>query len=224
MGEYSAHYYRYTFWNHWGHQCNTTEGLCDFYAYVWEGVDTGTMGKKRPPTIPKDLTTRGWSYDVWRINSTKQNLYEFLLSGDQFGSMGAESFFLGRVVIMNKDVSKNQYFNVTMTTPTSGRLSVTVPDGDNQILLVVASVPQHFHGHQTFGYEVNIKGPSDDNKIHSSVINVTPGLSPSNDEVEIIMENLEEAEIDMKNYNLEADSKNNGCVIFEDDDYLHGFL
>ena len=90
---------------------------------------------------------------------------------------------------------------------------------------MVASVPQHFHGHQTFGYEVNINGPSDDNKILSSVNNVTPGPSrPSNDEVEVIMENLEEAEIDMKHYNPEADSKKNGCVIFEDDDYLHGFL
>ena len=51
------------------------QSACDPHSYVWEGVDTGTDGLTRPPTYPIDLTTRGWSYNVWRLNSTRANTY-----------------------------------------------------------------------------------------------------------------------------------------------------
>ena len=64
---------------------------------------------------------------------------------------------LGRVVVMDGDVSNNQHYNMSMSSPTAGSLSVSVPDGDTQILLVVVAVPEYFKSHQTYGYQVNIK-------------------------------------------------------------------
>ena len=58
---------------------------------------------------------------------------------------------------MDGVVSNNQHYNMSMTSPTAGSLSVSVPDGDTQILLVVVAVPEFFKSHQTFGYQVNIK-------------------------------------------------------------------
>ena len=58
---------------------------------------------------------------------------------------------------MDGDVSKNQHYNMSMSSPTAGSLSVSVPDGDTQILLVVVAVPEYFKSHQTYGYQVNIK-------------------------------------------------------------------
>ena len=48
------------------------QSACDPHSYVWEGEDEGTDGLTRPPT---NLTTRGWSYNVWRINTTTANTY-----------------------------------------------------------------------------------------------------------------------------------------------------
>ena len=48
---------------------------CDPHSYVWEGTDEGTGGMVRPPTAPTDLTTRGWSYNVWRLSTTKASTY-----------------------------------------------------------------------------------------------------------------------------------------------------
>ena len=46
---------------------------------------------------------------------------------------------------------------MSMTSPTTGSLSVSVPGGDLQILLVVVAVPEYFKSHQTYGYQVSIK-------------------------------------------------------------------
>ena len=58
---------------------------------------------------------------------------------------------------MDGDISNNQHYNMSMSSPTAGSLSVSVPDGDTQILLVVVAVPEYFKSHQTYGYQVNIK-------------------------------------------------------------------
>ena len=52
-------------------ECST--GLCDPHPYVWEGTDEGTSGWERPPA---NLTTRGWSYNVWRLKVTKAASYK----------------------------------------------------------------------------------------------------------------------------------------------------
>ena len=48
---------------------------CGPHSYVWEGTDAGTGGLVRPPKVPLDLTTRGWSYNVWKLKSTRVNSY-----------------------------------------------------------------------------------------------------------------------------------------------------
>ena len=45
---------------------------CEPHIYVWEGADNGTGGLLRPPA---DLTPRGWSHNIWRVNSTFANNY-----------------------------------------------------------------------------------------------------------------------------------------------------
>ena len=69
----SKKYYRYLV-QIYNSECDP-QSACDAHSYVWEGKDTGTGGMVRPPTAPTDLTTRGWSYNVWRLTSTKANTY-----------------------------------------------------------------------------------------------------------------------------------------------------
>ena len=100
------------------------------------------------------------------------DLFSFELRGDSVGAEGAESYFLGnnilqprrfliikitaRVVVMNGKVADNQYHPLVMTSATSGSVMVEVPDGDNQVLLVVSAVPEYFKSHQTYGYQARI--------------------------------------------------------------------
>ena len=63
---------------------------------------------------------------------------------------------LARVVVMNGNVTENQYHPLVMTSATSGSVMVEVPDGDNQVLLVVSAVPEYFKSHQTYGYQARI--------------------------------------------------------------------
>ena len=63
---------------------------------------------------------------------------------------------LARVVVMNGNVADNQYHPLVMTSATSGSVMVEVPDGDNQVLLVVSAVPEYFKSHQTYGYQARI--------------------------------------------------------------------
>ena len=63
---------------------------------------------------------------------------------------------LARVVVMNGNVADNQYHHLMMTSATSGSVKVEVPDGDNQVLLVVSAVPEYFKSHQTYGYQARI--------------------------------------------------------------------
>ena len=57
---------------------------------------------------------------------------------------------------MNGNVAENQYHPLVMTSATSGSVMVEVPDGDNQVLLVVSAVPEYFKSHQTYGYKAQI--------------------------------------------------------------------
>ena len=107
------------------------------------------------------------------ISISASIILSFDLIGDETGKDGAQAFFmgkicwlltnlqfqfdLGRVVVMDGNVSNNKHYNMSMTSPATGSLSVSVPGGDTQILLVVAAVPEYFKSHQTYGYQVNIK-------------------------------------------------------------------
>ena len=45
---------------------------CEVHSYVWESVDTGTGGWVRPPP---EMTTRGWSYNVFKIETTSRRQF-----------------------------------------------------------------------------------------------------------------------------------------------------
>ena len=67
------HYY-----GHYNSRVNTEEcagATCEPHFYVWEGADNGTGGFIRPPS---DLTPRGWSHNVWRVNSSFANNYTWV--------------------------------------------------------------------------------------------------------------------------------------------------
>ena len=83
-------------------------------------------------------------------------LYRFELSGDSSGSEGAETSFLGRVLVTNGNLSENQFYDLEMSSSQNGSLTIEVPDGETQLLFAVISVPEYFKGHQTYGYKVNI--------------------------------------------------------------------
>ena len=73
MIRHSEEYYHYLV-RIYNSECDP-QSACDAHSFVWEGEDSGTDGMVRPPTAPIDLTTRGWSYNVWRLNSTRANTY-----------------------------------------------------------------------------------------------------------------------------------------------------
>ena len=73
MIRHSEEYYHYLV-RIYNSECDP-QSACDAHSFVWEREDFGTDGMVRPPTAPIDLTTRGWSYNVWRLNSTRANTY-----------------------------------------------------------------------------------------------------------------------------------------------------
>jgi len=123
-----------------------------FRPSVWQSVNTGTEGEWFRP--PADLTARGWAYNVFNITNSLTTTYTFNLEGDAMGSQGAESLFVGRVVRMTKDGAK--YSEMTMSSAIQGTATVSVTPEDNQVLLVVASVPDFFGSYQHYSYQVMI--------------------------------------------------------------------
>ena len=48
---------------------------------------------------------------------------------------------------MNGNVQDNKYYPMVMSSATSGKVSVEIPDGNTQVLLVVSAVPEYFKSH-----------------------------------------------------------------------------
>ena len=122
------------------------------HRYVATISDAGTDGGSiRPPAL---LALRDWSFNVIGISDRTPATYDFSLEGDPTGSEGADSRFEGWIVVMGTDGPR--YIDLTMETPIRGHGSVTVRKGDGDVFLVIAAVPEHFAGNQTYGYEVRI--------------------------------------------------------------------
>jgi len=101
------------------------------------------------------VAPRGWAYNVIRITNTKEARYTFSLQGDKFGSEGAPSHFRARIVVVGPNGPA--YTKLSMTSAQDGLGSVKVTDLDTELYLVIASVPEHFTGNQTYGYSVRIE-------------------------------------------------------------------
>ena len=59
------------------------------------------------------------------------------------------------------DVSNKKHYPMDMSTSLNGTISIEVTDADEnfskELLLVVSAMPDHFYGHQTYGYQVRIR-------------------------------------------------------------------
>ena len=75
----SIEHYQYLTNDLYKDQCIPTT-LCAVNAYVWEGTDSGTNGWIRPQAA---FTTRGWSYNVFKINNSKKTIYRYLNATDR---------------------------------------------------------------------------------------------------------------------------------------------
>ena len=119
--------------------------------HVAELVDAGSMGAQRPAP---ELTPRGWSYNVVRIENTQAATYDFSVLGDATGSDGAASHFEARILVMGP--GGPEYTDIAMDDELQGSGSVTVPADADEVFLIVAAVPEHFGSNQTYGYEYTV--------------------------------------------------------------------
>ncbi len=124
----------------------------DIHPIVQSFTDAGTGAEWIRPS--QDFVTRGWGYNVYKINNSTNATYTFILKGDQKGSQGAESGFRGRVVV--RTGSKARQYSVKMSDAVQGTTKVKVMAEDKEVYLIVAATPKFFRGNQTYSYQVKI--------------------------------------------------------------------
>ena len=82
----------------------------------------------------------------------------FELLGDEKGKLdgspGAPAHFEGRIVVFGG--VETRFLDMEMSSSLSGSGSVTVSSSDQQVMMVVAAVPEFFESSQTYGYQVKI--------------------------------------------------------------------
>jgi hypothetical protein len=120
--------------------------------YVAELGADGTAGAWSRP--PDGLAPRGWAYNVIRLGGPSATTYVLQIEGDAAGSEGATSLFDARVVILRP--SGPEYTALEMLDAQWGLVSVPVPADASELFLVVAAMPAHFTGNQTYGYRYRI--------------------------------------------------------------------
>ena len=104
---------------------------------------------------PEAFKPRGWAYNVIRVQNCSSGTYSFELKGDLAGSEGAVSHFEGRIVVGSE--TQKLYTKINMIDATSGQSTVRVANNCSELFLVIASVPEHFSGTQTYGYQAKIE-------------------------------------------------------------------
>ncbi|MEM1417941.1 MAG: DUF6055 domain-containing protein [Myxococcota bacterium] len=103
---------------------------------------------------PAERLPRSWAYNVIRVTLDAPAELHFELEGDATGSEGATSRFQLRAVV--PDDGGFAIAEGTMDDATNGRSVVSSPAGDT--FFVVASVPDHYRGNQTYGYRFRVTG------------------------------------------------------------------
>jgi len=124
----------------------------DIHSIVQTYDNTGTSGNWYRPST--DYVTRGWGYNVYKINNSLTGHYTFQLKGDSLGSAGAPAKFRGRVVLKNGTSVK--HYKLKMLNARDGRKSLRVKSSDTEIFLIVAATPCFFSGNQTYSYQVRM--------------------------------------------------------------------
>lgn len=123
----------------------------NLHPFVLELNNNNVSGVHTPP---ETLRPRGWGYNVIKINNTQSNTLTINLTGNETGSEGASAHFEGSVVIKGK--SDTRYQNIEMANALSGTATVTIDDTDNEVYVVITSLPEHFTGNQTYNYSLEI--------------------------------------------------------------------
>jgi hypothetical protein len=112
----------------------------------------GTDGNWYRPS--QDVVTRGWSYNVFKIENSSEGFYSFDLKGDKQGSAGAAAEFRGRLVVKSGNSVKTH--RLAMSSATDGKIRIKVKTSDAELYLIVVSTPRFFKGNQTYSYQIKI--------------------------------------------------------------------
>jgi hypothetical protein len=124
----------------------------NLHPFVAEWRDAGSSADGFRPEA--SLSPRGWSYNVVRIQTTQPATYSVTFEGDATGSEGAASYFESRLVAISPGGAR--YLALSMADSVSGTGSISVVAGETDLYVVVAAVPEHFSGNQTYGYSLQV--------------------------------------------------------------------
>lgn len=163
---------------------NTYADPWDDKEFVRVFDDAGTGGWYRPPD---SLVTAAWAFNTYKILNASQAVYSFHLSGDYFGSQGSPTWYGAKVMVRNT-FSGTAFYNLDMINGHEGSVSIGVSPADEEIFLIVASMPAVFSGvDELYSYEINI-----DKEIPSNIIETHGAGQPA----EIARYNLAGQKID----------------------------
>lgn len=126
--------------------------LNDVHPIVDTFVNEGSNGEWVEPK--NDYVTRAWAYNVYRIENSEKAEYTFHLKGDTEGENGDPAVFKGRIVV--KSGSTIRYYQMEMSDLTNGSFTYSAEAEDEEINLVIISVPNSFRGNQKFRYQLRI--------------------------------------------------------------------
>lgn len=101
-----------------------------------------------------NFAPRGWGYNVVKINISEPATYLIVFGGEGQGSEGAASHFEVRVVTMG--ANGTQYHDVNMSGALTGITEIEVQDSVTALYVVMAAVPEHFTGNQTYNYTLDV--------------------------------------------------------------------
>lgn len=124
----------------------------DYHDIVHTFTDEGTGSQGITPG--EDYVTRGWSYNVYKLNNSSTDTYTFLLDGEEYGTENGTAFFEGRVIVMNGGTPT--YYSLEMANDQDGMLTINASPADTKIYLVVAATPDHFGSNQKYNYQVKL--------------------------------------------------------------------
>jgi hypothetical protein len=124
----------------------------DRHEYIVQLVDAGTGGGFVAP--PTALRPRGWGWNVIRVSSTQAATWRFEVDGSPTGSDGAAALFQARLVVSS--AGGRTVHMLPLANSLDGSIEVTTTAAATEMYLIVAAVPLHFRGHQTYSYQVKI--------------------------------------------------------------------
>jgi hypothetical protein len=124
----------------------------DVHAIVQTFNNEGTGNNWIRPA--PDFVTRGWGYNVYKVNNSEAATYSFQILGDKAGSEGAPAVFRGRIVV--RTGSNARVYSIKMADAISGKKELKVKAADEEVYLIVAATPEYFRGNQKYSYQVKI--------------------------------------------------------------------